>query len=556
MTTGFFKSPVVASYGAKVALFLITGLTAIAAMEASPGSPLAGFWPVNGVALAALLRLEPRVQGRWAQWVAIGAAIFLADRICGLGWTASALFTFANLVEIALAYFILRTRLGRISTQRGPFASMLPCMLGAAVIAPAISAMIVLGGASFTPSIGDVDVLRQWWLPDFLGVLIVVPLALSVTRQDLAELTTPKGAREALIGAAILAALIASIALFRMLAPIFLIAPLILLAGVRFRALGVAVTIAAAAWCIIPLAGAGEIMGNSVVREAGDRITAVQAFLAMNALLALGVSALLEERAAFPRVLEAREAAAAEAAQARLRLLMNVAHEIRTPLNVIQGCSEMVDGAGPVTPEQRELLGAITASSKQLQALAGDLLETARLQFGAPPFSPEQVRPQAPIEAAIADVRAAQGWDGPVQVAIRCETVWADPQRFRQVATNLISNAAKFGGAYGPVRIDIHDLDQSTVLTVSDCGPGLPPGREHEVFEPFAVNAGQITSASAGVGLSLVKQLVEAHGGKVRCVSAPYIQTRFDAEFPLESSAAAQAARRDDMDSGDPDSVF
>lgn len=554
---GTSSSPLLSSNGAKVALFFITGIAAITAMEATRvNSPLAAFWPVNGIALVALLRLDSRLQGRLEAWAAIASAIFLANMMCGNGLARSGLFTLANLSEIALAYVILRTRLGRISSGKGPFATIIPCMMGAAVLAPALSTFVLAGGLALTPISLDIDLVRAWWLPDVLGLLIVVPLGLSVTRHALADLRTEDGMRAALIGAGVLAALLIAIAVWDPFLPVFLIAPLAMVAAVRFRALGVAVTIAAAAWFVLPLVGANDRGGSALIADATDRITLLQAHLVLSAVLALGVSALLEERAAITRVLEERERAAAEAAQARLRLLMNVAHEIRTPLNVILGCADLVRGAGPMSDQQGQLIDATTASARQLQVLASDLLETARLEHCAATLNPLAVSPLAVIEAAIADVRAALSWDGTVSVAIGCETVWADPQRFRQVATNLISNAAKYGGAYGPIRIQMHESEHCTSLVVADCGPGLPPGREHEVFEPFSARTEQITSASAGVGLSLVKQLVEAHGGQVRCNSSPYIETRFEAIFPLQSSAAAQTMQDADIRSVDPESVF
>lgn len=557
MATGMSERRSLAARLAPLALFPVTYVTAaISIATTTYDGDVAAFWLVNGIALISLLRLRPRQYARVAAWAAIAAGMFLANTVCGNGVISSAWFTLGNLTEIGFAYAIFRVRLGNFSIERG-FTSMLPHLVIASLAAPACGALLVSTALSAQMGMNAGDVWRQWWLPDVLGMLIAVPLGLFVSRDDLRRLKEPHSVWRLSVGALVLAAIITMILTTGLLAPMLLIAPLMMMAAVRFRALGAAITIGVAAWCIIPSVGGESTLSNSVVPEGAHRVIMVQAFLALSGLLALGVSALLDERDGLARALDARRRIAADAAQSRLRLLMNVAHEIRTPLNVIQGCGEMAVSAGPLNARQHDLLEAVTAASRQLQLLASDLLESARLEHAAIALNPERILPQRLVDAAIADVRASVPWNGAIVFSNGCATIWADPQRFRQVATNLISNAAKFGGAYGPVRVSLKEMGDTFLLSVSDCGPGFPPGREHEIFEPFAASSGQVTPASAGVGLSLVKQLVEAHGGKVRCVSAPYLETRIEAEFPAEHVARAVARDpREDLRSVDPDTVF
>jgi signal transduction histidine kinase len=546
------------AFAAPSALFIVTFVSAIASIAFSRFGEIAAFWPVNGVALVVLLRLRPRLDSRIAAWIGIAAALLLANLVGGNGAVKSVWFTLGNLVEIAVAYAVLRSRPGAVSIEHGRFVSILPRVMFAALAGPACGALTVGGGLSFALDAPPLTIWQQWWLPDVLGMLVVVPLGLFVSLGELKTLREPENVRRILLGAAAIAAIAITIVVMRFLAPILFVAPLAMLAAVRFRALGAALTIAAAAWCIAPLAGGVDLMRNAAVPEPWQRVTMVQAFMALSGFLALGVSALLDERDALARALDARRIAATEAAQDRLRLLMNVAHEIRTPLNVIQGCGDMAVRAGPLTARQKDLLDTVTAASRQLQVLASDLLEAARLEHSAITLSAETFAPHDVLMAAVADVRASLAWEGPVLVSASCETMWADPQRFRQVATNLISNAVKFGGAYGPVRVSLKQSASAVILSVADCGPGLPPGRAHNIFEPFAASSGQVTKASAGVGLSLVKQLVEAHGGKARCFSAPFIETRVEAEFPVEGAPGAVSRQdtQEDLRSVDPDTVF
>lgn len=539
MTTITFDRPAhaarSAAFVAAIAFACVFGCSVAAIETSRHGDSIAAFWPSNGVALVLLLRISTQRETRAAAALGIIAGLLGANLLCGNGLANSLWFTAGNAVEVAVAYAMMRVpRRKSLLQDGGAVTRLLRRLMSAALVGPACGALVGAVGLSFGSDTGFAQIWLQWWLPSALGLLIVVPFGLFVSRESFLRLRDWKSLRDIVIGAILLAGVCSAILFFSRLAMIIFAAPIVMLAVVRLRAVGVAATIGALACFVIPLAASPDWSRYSAVSDVAQRLALVQSYLIVNALVALALSALLDEREAMARVLETRRAESAGAAQARLRLLMNVAHEIRTPLNAIQTCAELVGGAGPLTPKQTELLSVVAGASRQLQVLASDLLDSARLEHRSVALSPSWFRAGEIVEQAVREVRASLQWDGPVQIDLSDTAIWADPQRFRQVVVNLISNAAKFGGAHGPVRIGLSVSTDAAALWVSDCGPGLQPGREHEVFEPFSqASDNRVTAASAGVGLSLVKQLVEAHGGRVRCTSTPYIETRVQAEFPL-----------------------
>jgi signal transduction histidine kinase len=521
---------------------------------------IAAFWPANAIALIFLVRWRS-VSDPVGLWAGVLAAMMLANLVAGNTLFDSITFTAGNFVEITVAYRLLRsgTFAAALAHGQAQLMRIVQRLLVAAIVAPACGAVVGALGLSWSSGSPFTTLWLQWWLPSALSMLIVAPFGLLVTRQELAALRSRRALIDLTIVAALLAVSIAAIFATERMAMIMLSAPGIMYAALRLRTAGALIAVFAIACVLIPIAASPDFVGRfSVWSNARQLLAAIEAYLVIQGIIALATAGILTERDSLLSALAASQTHSADQAQSRLRLLMNIAHEIRSPLNAIQGCAELVEVSGPLTAKQEELLNAVKGASRQLQTLAGDLLDTARIEHGALFVTPQRIDPGPILAEVLAEVSANTPF--PIRAAVDAPDglkVWADPLRFRQIAVNLVTNAIKFGGGHGSIRILLRRDGDETALSVCDQGPGFAPGAERMAFEPFARQQ-RADGVSAGVGLSLVKQLVEAHGGSVSLVSTPYIETRVEARFPDEHSANALRAStaRGAVDSLEPDLLF
>jgi signal transduction histidine kinase len=484
----------------------------------------------------------------------------LANWLGGTSFPLSLWFTVANGVEVAIAFLLVRT-VDRTPRSNDAFIpDPLRLLLYAGLVAPLVSATLaasglkLLAGASFSASWFD------WYFTAALGMLIVAPLGVSVTREDWRRLTTGNGAGSALACAVLVSGATAGVFLQNEWPVLFLITPAILRAAYLFRALGAAAGVVLAALIAVPLTQTGH-GPLSLLQSSGphDRQFLLQLFLLSQSLIALAIAAALEERDALRRALETRERTAVEAAGARSRLLTGVAHEIRTPLNAILGLGELLGKSETLSVRERRLIESMVGASGQLRGLANDLLDRARIESGALILAPSACDPAVLADEIVAEARLAPEAKGVVLrvTATSGALLWADPERTRQILRNLLSNAIKYAGEHGPIIVRAIALGAVTRLEVCDRGPGIALAHQQEVFEPFAqIGARSATGKSAGVGLSLVKMLAQAQGGSVGFASAPYVETRFWVDLPAEPPPGVPAINTRKTDDLDPDEIF
>ena len=221
---------------------------------------------------------------------------------------------------------------------------------------------------------------------------------------------------------------------------------------------------------------------------------------------------------------EAR-AAAEEANRVKDQFLAIVSHELRTPLNAILGWADMLR-SGKLEGASTDRASQIIFDNAKRQAqLIEDLLDVARIMSRKLRLQRTFVDMEEVVRSAVqalqpmADARQ-------LQISVDAEAspglVYGDHARLQQIACNLLSNAMKFTEEGGSIRVRLRRSDDRVELAVTDTGRGIPAEFLPSVFEPFRQADGSTTRAHGGLGLglSIVKHLVEAHGGTVAAASA------------------------------------
>ena len=229
--------------------------------------------------------------------------------------------------------------------------------------------------------------------------------------------------------------------------------------------------------------------------------------------------------------------------KARLQFITNLAHELRTPLTPILGCARLL--AEQFRPEpgspQARLIRGIISGAEALESRLSDLLNLAQFQAGA--FSLEI----APVDVGgllndlasqFQPLAESKGQSFTLDLPQRLDLVKADRRRIGQVLMNLLENAVKFTPEGGSILLRAVTHDQNLVVEVRDSGPGLSPEEQRRLFQPYyRVEADRQRLPGTGLGLSLCKQLVEAHGGKMWRDSELDKGSTFGFSVPLKGPA-------------------
>lgn len=203
--------------------------------------------------------------------------------------------------------------------------------------------------------------------------------------------------------------------------------------------------------------------------------------------------------------------------------LATVSHELRTPLTPILGWVRQLRDGGLSRAEERVALDTIERAGSSLVQLIDDLLDVSRITSGKLRLKARPVEIVRVVAAAIEPMRPAAAAKGITLDVSTTEglTVAGDPDRLQQVVWNLVSNAIKFTDAGGRVKVDVSRVDSEVEIRVSDTGQGISEELLPHVFERFWQADGSSTRAFGGLGLGLaiVRHLVELHGGTVHAGS-------------------------------------
>ena len=235
-----------------------------------------------------------------------------------------------------------------------------------------------------------------------------------------------------------------------------------------------------------------------------------------------------------------------KALQAKSEFLATTSHEIRTPLNGIIGMTEILLRGGRLDEGTLDRVEAIHGSSQTMKAIVDDILDVSKMESGVVTITPEEFdlpKLMGDVERVWRDSATNKGLSLHLDVEGTAQKIVMDPQRLRQIAFNLASNAIKFTES-GAISIacrteQVDDADWLT-LSVTDTGIGIPADEHELIFEPFHQVDGGTTrnQGGTGLGLTICRNFARAMGGDVSVVSAPGEGATFTLKVPFEAPVA------------------
>jgi signal transduction histidine kinase len=235
-----------------------------------------------------------------------------------------------------------------------------------------------------------------------------------------------------------------------------------------------------------------------------------------------------------------------EANRAKDDFLAMVSHELRTPLNVIRGLSRTLVQHHAESPRALAAAETIDRNAAILSRLVEDLLDLSRLQNRRVELHVAPVDLVQIVKAAIDMNRFAADAKG-VHLATEFGSVRlpasGDAMRLQQVVSNLLSNAIKFTPAAGTIRIQLRMTNGHAEMTVADTGEGISPDFLPHVFEPFRQGDSGSHHGGLGLGLAIVREFVELHGGSISASSGGRgLGAKFTILLPLQSASSVLTA--------------
>ncbi len=250
--------------------------------------------------------------------------------------------------------------------------------------------------------------------------------------------------------------------------------------------------------------------------------------------------------------LEAANEALGRAARLKDEFLASMSHELRTPLSGVLGMAEVLRSgrSGPLNERQQRSVRVIEEGGRHLLSLINDILDVAKLDTGNVVLQPEPCSVTGVCRASVSMIEAAaerKQINLSVDVDRNASPVMADARRLHQVLFNLVSNAVKFTPDGGRVSLAARvDPERGEIrFVVSDTGPGIAREDLDKLFKPFTQLDTRLARehTGTGLGLVLVRQLTELHGGRVEVESEPGQGSRFSVVLPWTLQAGLSPSR-------------
>jgi signal transduction histidine kinase/CheY-like chemotaxis protein len=510
-------------------------------------------WPPTGLAIAAVLLL-----GRWV-WPAVFVGAFLVN-VTTAGSVASSLGIAAgNTLEALLAgYLVGRFASGPATFERPRdiFVFGVASFVSAAASASiGVASLVATGLASLAAA---PRIAWTWWLGDLAGALIVTPAIVLWLRTrplgfaDRASETVLALASTALVGLVAFGELGAR----RPLA--FICLPPLAWAAFRLRPREVATCLV----LVAAVAVRGTVAGTGAFShgDANESLLLLEAFMATISMTMLPVAAVVAQRQRIAEVrrrfqhererllLRERElrSQAEVASRAKDDFLAMLSHELRNPLAAATSAVHVLEAtAGRARdPQQEEATAILGRQLRHLGRLLDDLLDVALVTSGGIALERGTTDLARAVQDGVDALRIAGRLDEH-ELTVEARPVWVggDPARLEQVVTNLLANAVKYTPAGGRVSVRTEAEGTDAVLRVEDDGIGISAETLPFVFELFFQEERPLSrpQGGLGLGLTLVRRIVELHGGTVQASSAgPGKGAAFVVRLPAIPAPAAE----------------
>ena len=254
------------------------------------------------------------------------------------------------------------------------------------------------------------------------------------------------------------------------------------------------------------------------------------------------------------RALRERNEALITADRLKSEFIANVSYELRTPLNTIIGFTEILNNQyfGELNPKQMEYTRGVLDASNRLLSLINDILDLALIEAGRMTLERERVQVHA-LLVSVMSLTREWGRSQNLTFEFDCPpdigAILADERRLKQALFNLVSNAIKFSPAGGRITLSARRAGDEVVLAVADTGIGIAREDQARVFEKFERGRG----GGAGLGLSLVRNFIDLHGGRVEIESEPSQGTTVRCFLPIRAAElSARPASPKEAATGEP----
>jgi signal transduction histidine kinase len=252
----------------------------------------------------------------------------------------------------------------------------------------------------------------------------------------------------------------------------------------------------------------------------------------------------VSDEANVERGLRERNEALETADQLKMDFVHHVSYELREPLTTIVGFTHLMDTES-LTDKQREYVGHITSSANALLAIINDILDLSTVDAGAMKLDLGPVdigRTLDAVAEGIKDRLLRNSITLDIVAAPNIGSFVAEERRIRQVLFNLLANAASFSPTGATVTLTAERKPDAIVFSIADRGPGIPSDVKDRVFDWFETqSSGGTSHRGVGLGLSIVRSLVELHGGAIKIDSIVGGGTKVTCIFPLQPGSAALA---------------
>jgi signal transduction histidine kinase len=210
--------------------------------------------------------------------------------------------------------------------------------------------------------------------------------------------------------------------------------------------------------------------------------------------------------------------------QAQMAFLAGVAHDLRNPLSALKLSVQTIDPEQPLPPEPRirRTISTLERQLTRLERMLGDFLDMTKIEAGELELHPEPHDARALVQNvvelfdAVSPHRRIETKLPPEPVLIRC-----DGLRIEQVVSNLVSNALKYSAEDTPILVALRTRQNQAIIEVSDHGPGITDRELPRLFEPFRRGLAAVGPPGVGLGLFVVRRIVEAHDGRIDVESSP-----------------------------------